>query len=102
MRPCQRLLLILTLANNTGSTNSSVAATVPPEITVTGPSMVVAGEPITWSVTVYNPSPYTATGVVVSDPLPRWGCLPFVEQHLHASPTGLSPVNWRHCPRIHA
>ena len=69
--------------NNTGSTNSAVAPTVPPEITVTGPSMVVAGEPITWTVTVYNPSPYTATGVVVSDPLPAWGYLPFVEQHLH-------------------
>ena len=59
------------LGNNTGSTNSAVAPPVPPEIAVTGPSMVVAGEPITWTVTVYNPSPYTATGFVVSDPLPR-------------------------------
>ncbi len=34
--------------NNTGSTNSAVAPKVAPETTVTGPSMVVAGQPITW------------------------------------------------------
>ena len=56
--------------NNTGSTNSAVAPKVAPETTVTGPSMVVAGQPITWTVTIYNPSPYTTTGNVVSDPLP--------------------------------
>ncbi|MDQ6525010.1 hypothetical protein RB608_15430 [Nocardioides sp. LHD-245] len=58
-------------ANNSDTATVSVATSADLAVTTSGPSgTVLAGETISWTVTVSNSGPSDARGVVIADPLP--------------------------------
>jgi uncharacterized repeat protein (TIGR01451 family) len=57
-------------SNNSKSVNTTVVARADMAITKTGPSGVVAGQNIVYTIVVTNNGPSTATGVQVDDPTP--------------------------------
>jgi len=57
-------------ANNSATGNTTVNAVTDLQITKSGPGGVTSGQNISYTVTVRNNGPSTATGVTVSDPTP--------------------------------
>ena len=56
--------------NDTASVGTTVTATADLQVVKTGPNGVIAGQNITWTITVTNNGPSSASNVVVSDPDP--------------------------------
>jgi uncharacterized repeat protein (TIGR01451 family) len=57
-------------ANNTATVNLTVTALADLALTKSGPSSVVAGTPITWTLSVANKGPSTASNVAITDTVP--------------------------------
>ena len=57
-------------ANNTGSNDAAVAGTADLTLTKTGPTTLLAGEPLSWTIAVVNAGPSVAQNVLVTDPIP--------------------------------
>jgi uncharacterized repeat protein (TIGR01451 family) len=75
-------------ADNGASVSAEVAPTADVSITKTAPDTVVAGENVTYAITVSNDGPSTAHDVVVSDPLPTGMTFDHVTSPMGTSCTG--------------